>query len=169
MTDITKLLQQCTLRVSVGGGHGTGFFVAPQLILTCAHVVASANPETIDVFWQSQNQQYSASLVKILPEDHVDLALLKLNTPDLNHPCINFESLYPQLNDDLFSYGYPQDYPDGDSATFKYEGESFKGNSPLYKLKGGQANYGASGSPLLNQRTGKVCGILNISRNPTWI
>jgi hypothetical protein len=166
MTDITKLLQQCTLRVSVGGGHGTGFFVAPQRILTCAHVVASANPETIHVFWQSQKQQYIASLEKILPEDHLDLALLKLNTPDINHPCINFESLYPQLNDDLFSYGYPQDYPDGDSATFKYEGESFKNNSPLYKLKAGQANYGASGSPLLNQRTGKVCGILNISRNP---
>ena len=166
MTDIAKLLQKCTLRVSVGGGHGTGFFVAPQLILTCAHVVESANSETINLFWQSQNQLYNASLEKILPEDHLDLAILKLNTPDLNHPCINFESLYPQLNDDLFSYGYPQDYPDGDSATFKYEGESFKGNSPLYKLKGGQANYGASGSPLLNQRTGKVCGILNISRNP---
>ena len=167
MTDIAKLLQQCTLRVSVGGGHGTGFFVAPQLILTCAHVVESANSETINVFWQSQNQQYNASLEKILREDHLDLAILKLNTPDLNHPCINFESLSPQLNDDLFSYGYPQDYPDGDSATFKYEGESYKGNSPLYKLKGGQANYGASGSPLLNQRTGKVCGILNISRNPS--
>lgn len=166
MTDITKSLQECTLRVSVPGGHGTGFFVAPQLILTCAHVVKSANHQKINVFWQSQNQQYIASLEKILPEKHLDLAILKLNTPDLNHPCINFESLYPQLNDDLFSYGYPQDYPDGDSATFKYEGESFKGNSPLYKLKGGQANYGASGSPLLNQRTGKVCGILNISRNP---
>lgn len=166
MTYITKLLQKCTLRVSVGGGHGTGFFVAPQLIITCAHVVASANSETINVFWQSQNQHYNACLEKILREDHLDLAILKLNTPDLNHPCINFESLSPQLNDDLFSYGYPQDYPDGDSATFKYEGESFKGNSPLYKLKGGQANYGASGSPLLNQRTGKVCGILNISRNP---
>ena len=166
MTDIAKLLQKCTLRVSVPGGHGTGFFVAPQLILTCAHVVESANSETINVFWQSQNQQYNACLEKILREDHLDLAILKLNTPDLNHPCINFESLYPQLNDDLFSYGYPQDYPDGDSATFKYEGESFKGNLPLYKLKGGQANYGASGSPLLNQRTGKVCGILNISRNP---
>jgi Trypsin-like peptidase domain len=166
MTDITKLLQQCTLRVSIPGGHGTGFFVAPQLILTCAHVVTSANSETINVFWQSQNQQYNASLEQILPEDHLDLAILKLNTPDLNHPCVNFESLHPELGDDLFSYGYPQDYPDGDSATFKYEGESFKGNSPLYKLKGGQANYGASGSPLLNQRTGKVCGILNISRNP---
>jgi|GEM_PF-1383476 len=165
MTDITELLQQCTLRVSVGGGQGTGFFVAPQLILTCAHVVASANSETIHVFWQSQNQHYTASLEKILPEDYLDLAILKLNTPDLNHPCINFESLYPQLNDDLYSYGYTQDYPDGESATFKYEGESTKNNSLLFKLKGGQANFGASGSPLLNLRTGKVCGILNISRN----
>jgi len=165
MTHITKLLEQCTLRVSVPGGHGTGFFVAPQLILTCAHVVKSANPEKINVFWPYKNQQYIASIENIPLEKHLDLAILKLNTPDINHPCINFDLSSPELSDDLFSYGYPQDYPEGDSATFKYEGESIKNNSPLYKLKGGQANYGASGSPLLNQRTGKVCGILNISRN----
>ena len=51
MTHITKLLEQCTLRVSVPGGHGTGFFVAPQLILTCAHVVKSDNSKKIHVFW----------------------------------------------------------------------------------------------------------------------
>ncbi|HSF74517.1 MAG TPA: serine protease [Microcoleus sp.] len=166
MTHITKLLQQCTLRVSVSGGHGTGFFVAPQLILTCAHVVKSANPEKIDVFWPYKNQHYIASRENLQLQKHLDLAILKLNFPDLDHPCVNFDLSSPELSDDLFSYGYPQDYPDGDSATFKYEGESTKNNSLLYKLKGGQANYGASGSPLLNQRTGKVCGILNISRNP---
>src|SRR4028118_1437173 len=164
MTHITKLLQQCTLRVSVPGGHGTGFFVAPQLILTCAHVVKSANHEKIDVFWPYKNQQYIASLENIPLEKHLDVAILKFNFPDLDHPCINFDWSSPELSDDLFSYGYPQDYSEGDSATFKYEGESIKNNSPLYKLKGGQAKPGTSGSPLLNQRTGKVCGILNLSR-----
>jgi hypothetical protein len=166
MTHITKLLQQCTLRVSVPGGHGTGFFVAPQLILTCAHVVKSANPEKINVFWQYQNQQYIASLENIPTRKSSRFSNIKVKFADLDHPCINFDLSSPELSDDLFSYGYPQDYPEGDSATFKYEGESIKNNSLLYKLKGGQANYGASGSPLLNQRTGKVCGILNISRNP---
>lgn len=166
MTHITKLLQQCTLRVSVSGGHGTGFFVGPQLILTCAHVVKSANPEKINVFWPYKNQHYIASRENIQLQKNLDLAILKLNFTDLDHPCVNFDLSSPELSDDLFSYGYPKDYPDGDSATFKYEGESIKNNSLLYKLKGGQANYGASGSPLLNQRTGKVCGILNISRNP---
>jgi hypothetical protein len=165
MTHITKLLQQCTLRVSVPGGHGTGFFVAPQLILTCAHVVKSANPEKINVFWQYQNQQYIASRENIQLQKHLDLAILKLNFPDLDHPCVNFDLSSPELSDDLFSYGYPQDYPDGDSATFKYEGESIKNNSLLYKLKEGQAKSGTSGSPLLNLRTGKVCGILNLSRD----
>jgi hypothetical protein len=151
--------------VSVPGGHGTGFFVAPQLILTCAHVVKSANPEKINVFWQYQNQQYIASRENIQLQKHLDLAILKLNFPDLDHPCVNFDLSSPELSDDLFSYGYPQDYPDGDSATFKYEGESIKNNSLLYKLKEGQAKSGTSGSPLLNLRTGKVCGILNLSRD----
>ena len=167
MTHITKLLEQCTLRVSVPGGHGTGFFVAPQLILTCAHVVKSANPEKINVFWPYKNQQYIASIENIPLEKHLDLALLKLNPPDRDHPCVNFDLSSPELSDDLFIYGYPEDYPEGEAATFKYEGESIKNNSLLYKLKEGQAKSGTSGSPLLNQRTGKVCGILNLSRNPS--
>jgi hypothetical protein len=167
MTHITKLLEQCTLRVSVPGGHGTGFFVAPQLIITCAHVVKSANPEKINVFWPYKNQQYIASLENIPLEKHLDLALLKLNPLDIDHPCVNFDLSSPELSDDLFIYGYPEDYPEGEAATFKYEGESIKNNSLLYKLKEGQAKSGTSGSPLLNQRTGKVCGILNLSRNPS--
>jgi len=167
MTHITKLLEQCTLRVSVPGGHGTGFFVAPQLIITCAHVVKSANPEKINVFWPYKNQQYIASIENIPLEKHLDLALLKLNPPDIDHPCVNFDLSSPELSDDLFIYGYPEDYPEGEAATFKYEGESIKNNSLLYKLKEGQAKSGTSGSPLLNQRTGKVCGILNLSRNPS--
>jgi hypothetical protein len=140
MTHITKLLEQCTLRVSVPGGHGTGFFVAPQLIITCAHVVKSANPEKINVFWPYKNQQYIASIENIPLEKHLDLALLKLNPPDIDHPCVNFDLSSPELSDDLFIYGYPEDYPEGEAATFKYEGESIKNNSLLYKLKGGQAN-----------------------------
>jgi hypothetical protein len=87
--------------VSVPGGHGTGFFVAPQRILTCAHVVKSANSEKINVFWPYKNQQYIASLENIPLEKHLDVAILKLNFPDLDHPCINFDWSSPELSDDL--------------------------------------------------------------------
>jgi hypothetical protein len=164
---IDKRLQECTVRLKISGGHGTGFFVAPGLILTCAHVVKGAGDKSVDVFWQAQNQNSKASIERLLEEVYLDLALLKLSADVQGHPCIDFDDCSPQLGDRLFSYGYPQDYPDGDSVTFEYEGESFKGNSPLYKLKAGHVNYGLSGSPLLNQRTGKVCGIVNLSRNPS--
>jgi hypothetical protein len=163
---LDKRLQQCTLRLKVSGGHGTGFFVAPGLIITCAHVVKGAGDNCVDVFWQAQNQHYRATIERLLEELYLDLALLRLNAEVQGHPCVYLDECAPQLGDHLFSYGYPQDYPDGDSVTFEYEGESFKGNSPLYKLKAGHVNYGLSGSPLLNQRTGKVCGIVNLSRNP---
>jgi hypothetical protein len=160
-----KCLQQCTVRLKVSSGQGTGFFVAPGLILTCAHVVKGSDDKPINVFWQAQNLDYEATIERRLEEPYLDLALLRLNTEVQSHPCIDFDESAPELGDRLFSYGYPQDYPDGDSVTFEYEGESFKGNSPLYKLKAGHVNYGLSGSPLLNQRTGKVCGIVNLSRN----
>ena len=164
---IDKRLQECTVRLKISGGHGTGFFVAPGLILTCAHVIKASVDKPINVFWQAQNMDYEATIERWIEEPYLDLALLRLNAEIYSHPCIDFDESAPELGDRLFSYGYPQDYPDGDSVTFEYEGESFKGNSPLYKLKAGHVNYGLSGSPLLNQRTGKVCGIVNLSRNPS--
>ena len=51
-----ELLRQCTVRVSVPKKirHGTGFFVAPGMILTCAHVVKDAQPNEVEVYWHDQ-------------------------------------------------------------------------------------------------------------------
>jgi hypothetical protein len=68
------------------------------------------------------------------------------------------------LNDHLYSYGYTDQYPDGDSATFTYEGPTDE-QQTLLKLKAGQARPGLSGAPLLNLRTGGVCGIVKSTRD----
>lgn len=166
-----KYLQKCTVRLRIAGEQGTGFFVSPGLILTCSHVVADAASSPIDVFWKAENQNYTAKVEKLLEDSKLDLALLKLETEVANHPCVSFDQTVPQTDDPLFIFGYPkdcyEDYSDGDSATFKYEGESFKGNVLWHKLKAGQIKEGFSGSPLLNLRTGGVCGIVNISRSTT--
>lgn len=112
-------LQRCTVRLNISDSQGTGFFVAPGLILTCTHVVEYADSNSVNVFWIGEKQFYTAKIEKLL-EYPLDLAL---------------------------------------------QGESFKKNVLLHKLKEGQIIEGFSGSPLLNLRTGKVCGMVNISRD----
>lgn len=54
MTLLEDLLQQCTVKIIIPGGWGTGFFVAPAWILTCAHVVQEAKGEPVQVWWQKK-------------------------------------------------------------------------------------------------------------------
>lgn len=176
---LEQLLQTCTVRLSTGSSQGTGFFVAPGLIVTCAHVVELAQSKPITVFWPAQQQTFTATVLDCQPDPNIDLALLSLTVPFPDHPCVLLDESMPQLGDRLYSFGYPQDNPDGDPVTAGFEGESFRGTASLHKLKGGQFNYGSSGSPLLNCRTGSVCGVVAISRNvstdlgaraiPAWV
>jgi hypothetical protein len=159
----TDLLQRCTARILANGGAstGTGFFVAPGYLLTCAHVVATSNPAqtSVEAIWNDQN--YSATFVGVTSTEYPDLALLQIaNPPD--HPCVY---LYTDASpeDSLYTYGYPDNYPKGDPATFTCEGLT-GGNNVLIKFKSGEVRRGFSGSPLLNQRTGAVCGVVKLTR-----
>ena len=154
-----ELLRQCTVRISLSGRaeHGTGFFVAPGLILTCAHVIKGSKQETgsVEVYWGDQT--YSAT-IKTIQVD-ADLALLQISLT--KHPCV-----YLQIGvtpfDTLYSYGYTDDHPDGDPATFTLEGRNQEGQ---LKFKFGQVRPGLSGAPVLNARTGYVCGIVQLTRD----
>jgi hypothetical protein len=55
----------------------------------------------------------------------------------------------------LYIYGYTDVYPYGDSVTLGYEGPN-----TLLKLKAGQIIPGLSSAPVLNMRTGSVCGVV---------
>jgi hypothetical protein len=155
-----ELLQQCTVKLSVSGaGHGTGFFVAPEFILTCAHVVKLEH-QSVNVVWQQHH--YTATVVQMSKDlQRVDLALLKLGDFIPSHPCVLLdEVIHP--GDALYSYGYPDDFAEGAPATFETEGLTA---DHLIKFKAGQVRPGLSGAPLLNQRTGKVCGVVKFTRD----
>lgn len=162
MTGLDALLRQCTVRLSVAGvkGHGTGFFVAPGLVVTCAHVVKGGNTKAIDVVWRDQS--YCAEPYRLVGDPRIDLALLKLTDPP-PHPCVYLLD-DAQTGDQLYSFGYPDDYLEGDSARAEYEGPT-GGPSPLLKFKETQIRPGFSGAPLLNERTGRVCGVVRRSRD----
>jgi hypothetical protein len=160
-----ELLKRCTIRISdpVTGEHGTGYFVAPQLILTCAHVVESAqyNNTTVKVDWNGQT--YTAQIKFYLDKPYPDLAILNVNVID--HPCVYLHNGAIPGNF-LYCYGYVEGYSKGEPATFEYEGESWNDDQqPHLKFKAGQALSGLSGAPLLNWQTGGICGILQKTRD----
>ena len=154
-----ELLRQCTVRVSVPKKirHGTGFFVAPGMILTCAHVVEDAQPNEVEVYWH--DQPHPAQSIK--RQEDYDLALLRVNVSD--HPCVYLHD-EPMLRDPVDSYGYSDTFPHGDTITGECEGWT-QDTQLLLKFKMAQVRPGMSGAPLLNERTGSVCGIVKQSRD----
>jgi uncharacterized protein YjbI with pentapeptide repeats len=166
---LETLLQDCTVKLSLPHqeGWGTGFFVAPGCILTCAHVVkALTAPGRVQVQWQQQVNFAEAEVIEEAPE--LDLALLKVMPETLNLvadlPCVCLDEELSS-GQELYFFGYPdQDFPHGCPVTGSYEG--LTGDvPPLIKFKLGQVRPGMSGSALLNCQTGKVCGMVKFTRD----
>ena len=164
MTPLESLLQQCTVKIIVPGGWGTGFFVAPGLILTCAHVVRKAVALPITVVYTARELSLSA-IVKAQADDckTLDLALVELIDPLPGHPCVLLDEEPVALGQALYSYGYLESYTN--AAPVRPVNEGLTGDTPpLLKLKDAQIEKGISGAALLNLKTGKVCGMVKETR-----
>src|SRR5262249_39804377 len=92
--------ERCLVQVLVGGEHsGTGFFVGPGKVLTCAHVV---DPDRqVRVVWE-EGRPASAQILRRLPEQgagnpypYPDLCLLQVPLQD--HPCVRLDEQEPTL------------------------------------------------------------------------
>ena len=103
-------LNICTVKLSIDNTHGTGFFVAAGLILTCHHVVKNAGDRPIKVRWQNQEDFAVATVLQSFP-DPVDLALLQFETVE-TLACVELDGAIAAF-DDLFAYGYPDIDPNG--------------------------------------------------------
>ena len=170
---LDALLRACIVQVftPTQDGNGSGFFVAPGYILTCAHVVKSTQPQQLlpTVRWQghdwSPRHMQRAGPTPQEPEGP-DLALLLMEITD--HPCV---LLIDGVNytDALYTYGYSyvpnkrEQNVQGDSVSLHYDGPTDNGR--LLKLKDGQVEPGLSGGPLLNWRTSGVCGVVKSTRD----
>lgn len=174
---LLDLLRRCTVKLTTSeGSSGTGFFVAPGTILTCAHVILEENREQDDIRitarWSQQSsiasiEKTSTAYHSGLKMSYPDLALLRVNDFD-GHPCVYLHDEV-HFGDTIYSYGYIADLETGDSSSFESEDWTDE-NRLLLKLKGGLARPGLSGGPVLNPQTGGVCAILKRSRdidNPT--
>jgi CHAT domain/Trypsin-like peptidase domain len=163
------LLPRCTVRVDVAGApKGTGFFVAPGTVVTCAHVIESQRlspgdmDPAIEIVLSGGDVRYPMQRRSGGDWRQDDVALLQL-VNSVDHPCVLLASgLLPR--DPLHSFGFPDNHPEG--IPTKLDADGFTGDKRLLRFTEGQVLVGMSGSPVYNARTGAVCGMVKKSTDP---
>jgi hypothetical protein len=165
---VSELLTRASVRIDIGEQpNGSGFFISPAFVVTCAHVLDpylatsdSARPKLhiVDTLGGKHDVLGAPRVAR-----NEDLALLQLAAADTAVAVVLLDDGF-EVSDELQSFGFPEKKPDGEPTTFDVEGQT-GGAVPHIKFKQGQVRPGTSGSALLNLRTGAVCGIVRRTRN----
>src|SRR5712692_2062316 len=152
---------------------GSGFFVAPGWVLTCAHVVydTARSAEIADVVVVPDSSVGSGPLPATVVSrsspgagaalwPFPDLALVRLSTP-CAHPCAWLDARDPGGDAECTSWGHARREtgvdPVGSPASFGFEGVEGDG---YLKLKAGEAAAGLSGAPLVCPVRRGVVGVV---------
>ncbi|MEU2060646.1 trypsin-like peptidase domain-containing protein [Streptomyces sp. NPDC013455] len=166
MHDWTEHLKAATVALELpdGDGYGTGFVIAPGVVVTCAHVVAGARSVRARIVGTglelavtlSDGEQHKAA-------GGLDLAFLRFDAAAARTGVVlTAPALSP--GDRMRAHGHPQGhYRPGQWAALEYLGDSrlsFDDPMPMPRGYGTPVGEGYSGSPVVNERTGAVCGML---------
>ena len=154
-------LELCTAKLELGGSRSlaSGTLIAPGLLVTCSHVVAESRGSMRVLV---EGQEVAWSLQADLKSPYPDLALLQIELEQ--HHWVRLDSNV-RPGDSLYTFGYTDEMPLGDTTTGRLEGWSNLGPGRNLKFKEGQVRPGLSGAPLLNLRTLSVCGIVRTTRD----
>ncbi|MFD0744285.1 trypsin-like peptidase domain-containing protein [Phytohabitans flavus] len=154
-------LRDLVVQVRTGSPTGSGFFVGEGLILTCAHVVRAAyeSGSPPAVTWRGTTVT-GAYVDVAAPGEYPDGALVAVSFE--GHPVAVLDGQVAP-HDQLYAFGHTDDVPDGDSIAGRMEGPA-GGAEPLLRFAETQVRPGASGAPVLNLRTGAICGMVKSSR-----
>jgi hypothetical protein len=170
--EIAALAQACSVRLMYGDTFiGSGFFVAPGEVLTCAHVVQRHPAGSVTVHWAGR-QLGETARVMLPPEPGPgptyaapDLALLSV-PPIEGQPSVWLGNRAPLSGAEVLAFGYSADTPTAgvavDSLRLEVVGPS---GSAYIKIKDDVIPAGMSGSLVLDVRTGRVGGIVKTSRD----
>ncbi|MER5882922.1 trypsin-like peptidase domain-containing protein [Streptomyces sp. NPDC001941] len=173
LTALQGLLEDCRVRVS-GPTHGTGFFVAPGLVVTCAHVAGATAGAEVPVHWRGREHAgvvLAASPAPAGPRGlwpFPDLAVVRV--PEVaGHPCVWLEDSEPPSGSEVTVVGYSDVYGQGLSertAELTRRGSEGPHGARMTGLVGGEVNRGLSGGPALNHGTGGVFAVVKATRKP---
>ncbi|CAK8719713.1 hypothetical protein KKHLCK_08890 [Candidatus Electrothrix laxa] len=146
-----ELMPSCTTQVQTPAGTGIGCFVAPGLLLTCAHLVAPSHKENAAITVSLGSGSVPAVTTRLALS--ANLVLLEIAHQD--HACVY---LHESLQKDDFLYGHIPGPSENNAITFQYEGSPEHGIPVRVHLQESRSD--ACGMPLVNLRTGGLCGML---------
>lgn len=151
-------LHAITVRVFDGKSSQSGFFLTQGLIVTCAHGFRDQEEgDELSVSWGDKTT--SARLIKA--DRHNDLFLLDVPAQLAVRPVSLSTDV--EVGEGLYSWGFTERCPDGESVTLEMEGW---GRSPLHlKLKEGMVEPGMSGAALYSPSRKSIVGMLRRSRD----
>ena len=152
LEDVVSRAMPAVVRVESPGGFGSGFFVAPDTILTNVHVVGSNSSVTIR---RIDGRTTSARVDTTAPE--FDIAIMRISNPDPNQPTLTMGSgMSARAGQEIIALGTP----------LGLQNTVTRGIVSAVRDVGGVTlvqtdaaiNPGNSGGPLLD-RSGSVIGI----------
>ena len=155
LEDVISRSMPAVVRVEAGGGFGTGFFVAPDTILTNVHVVSGNTTVTIR---RPGGATLSAHVEVTAPE--LDIAVMRVSSPDPNQPTLTMGSgVHARAGQEVITLGTP----------LGLQNTVTRGIVSAVREVGGLTlvqtdaaiNPGNSGGPLLD-RSGEVIGITSM-------
>jgi S1-C subfamily serine protease len=140
-----------TVLITGDGVYGAGFFVGPNHVLTCWHVVEKMKSIHLSV---PAGPEQTARVVDSDPS--LDLAVLEIDAAQQAHPQLRSVTSL-ELGDAAFSMGAPRRMGFSlSSGIVSYVGRSYDG--VLYLQTDIPTNNGSSGGPVLDAE-GRVIGI----------
>ena len=140
--------------VRINGGHGSGFIISGNYVVTNAHVV-KGQPAVVTVIMADGKTEIPVDVIGFATGG-VDLALLKINRPG-KFPTLalgNVKSL--KVGDSVYAIGTPlrednsNTFTSGIVSALRDNGQTVQHNAAI--------NEGNSGGPLLNDR-GELIGV----------
>src|SRR4051794_30948371 len=103
-----EILGECVVLVECDGEFaGTGFWIAPGEVLTCAHVVHAAS--AVSVREKISGPAFNATIMTNLLDPDApasefspqpDVALLRIFDPPKDHQCVQLDTATPAIDTD---------------------------------------------------------------------
>jgi Trypsin-like peptidase domain/Tetratricopeptide repeat len=171
-----KVLREYALRVvdvTTRELLGTGSFITPDCVLTCAHVVEDRETVRLSASdGSAANGTVIARTARPTAEHGLwpfpDLAIVRLppdRTELRGQACVLLEDREPLSSETCYTYGFPRrgDFGAtvGSSAAVKFESVEEDG---YLKFQAGQIKPGVSGAPMVSPARGAVIGITTATR-----
>jgi putative serine protease PepD len=152
LEDIISRSMPAVVRVEAGGGFGSGFFVAPDTILTNVHVVGGSSSVTIR---RNDGSTVSARVDTTAPE--FDIAIMRISTPDPAQRTLTLGSgIQARAGQEIIALGTPLGLQN--TVTRGIVSAVRAVNGVTLVQTDAAINPGNSGGPLLD-RSGSVIGI----------